>query len=47
MREAMFDQIITVATAAGAIVQASITVVFFGTLAMVVLTSFGAAPMPY
>lgn len=43
----MFDYIIKFGTAFGAIVLTSIAVVFFGTLIMVVLTSYSVVPMPY
>ena len=43
----MFDQIIRVATAIGAVVLTGIAVAFFGGLAMVVLTTYSVVPVPY
>lgn len=43
----MFDYLIKIATAFGAVVLTSIAVAFFGSLIMVVLTSYSLVPMPY
>jgi hypothetical protein len=43
----MFDYFIKIATAFGAIVLTSVAFVFFGSLIMVVLTSYSLVPMPY
>jgi hypothetical protein len=43
----MTDRFFSLATAAAAIVQASVTVVFFGTLTMIALSSFEVIQVPY
>jgi hypothetical protein len=43
----MFDYVMKIATALSALVLTSIAVLFFGTLIMVVLTSYSLVPMPY
>jgi hypothetical protein len=45
--EAMTDHFFTLATAAAATVQAGVAIVFFGTLTMIVLSSFSIIPAPY
>ena len=43
----MFDPIIRIATAIGAVVLTGIAVAFFGGLAMAVLITYSVAPVPY
>jgi hypothetical protein len=43
----MTDRFFTLATAAAAIVQAGVTIFFFGTLIMIALSSFSVIPAPY
>ena len=43
----MTDHFFTLATAAAATVQAGVAIVFFGTLTMIVLSSFSIIPAPY
>lgn len=43
----MFDRFITIAAAAGAILQAGVAFVFFGAMGMIVLTSFDIVQLPY
>ncbi len=43
----MTDRFFTLAAAAAAIVQAGVVIVFFGTLTMIVLSSFSIIPAPY
>lgn len=43
----MTDRFFTLATAAAATVQVGVAIIFFGTLTMIVLTSFSAIPAPY
>lgn len=43
----MTDRFFNLATAAAAIVQAGAAIVFFGTLTMIVLSSFSVIPAPY
>jgi len=43
----MLDRFITIAAAAGAILQAGVAIVYFGGLGMIVLTSFSVVQVPY
>ena len=43
----MFDRFITIATAAAALLQVSIAIVYFGGLGLIVLTSFSIVAAPY
>ncbi len=43
----MFDRIFTVATAVAIILQSSAAIIFFGALAVIMLTSFSVIAVPY
>ena len=43
----MIDHFFTLTTVAAATVQAGVAIVFFGTLTMIVLSSFSIIPTPY
>jgi hypothetical protein len=43
----MTDRFFTLATAAAMTIQAGVAIIFFGTLTMIVLSSFSAIPAPY
>ena len=43
----MIDHFFTLATVAAATVQAGVAIVFFGTLTLIVLSSFSVIAVPY